>query len=37
MTSKIEFTRNELNLVAKSRGIKKHRSLSTDELIDALF
>ena len=37
MTSKIEFTRNALNLVAKSRGIKKLRSMSTDELINALY
>ena len=37
MTTKIQFTRNELNLVPKSRGIEKHWSMSTDELIDAFF
>ena len=34
MTSKIKFARKELKLAAKSRGIKKPRSMSTDELLD---
>ena len=37
MTSKIEFTRKELNHVAKLIGIKKPRSLYTDELLDAFY
>ena len=37
MTSKIMFTRKELNLVAKERGIKKPGNMSTEELLDALI
>ena len=37
MTSKIKFTRNELNLVAKDRGIKNPQNMSTEELLDALI
>ena len=32
MTSKIKFTRKELNLVAKDRGIKNPQNMSTEEL-----
>ena len=34
MTSKIEFTKKELNLITKNRGIKKPQNLSTKELLD---
>ena len=34
MTSEIRFTRKELNHVAKLRGIKKPRNMSTEVLID---
>ena len=37
MTSKIKFTRKELNLVAKDRGIKNPQNMSTEELLDALI
>ena len=37
MTSKIKFTRKELNLVAKDRGIKSPQNMSTEELLDALI
>ena len=37
MTSKIKFTRKELNLVAKDRGIKNPQTMSTEELLDALI
>ena len=37
MTSKIKFARKELKLAAKSRGIKKPRSMSTDELLDFFY
>ena len=36
MTSKIDFTQKELNLIAKNRGIKKPQNMSTEELIDTL-
>ena len=36
MTSKIEFTKKELNLITKNRGIKKPQNLSTKELLDTL-
>ena len=36
MTSKIDFTQKELNLIAKNRGIKKLQDMSTEELIDTL-
>ena len=36
MTSKIEFTKKELNLITKNRGIKKRQNLSTKELLDTL-
>ena len=34
MTSKIEFTKKELNLITKNRGIKRPQNLSTKELLD---
>ena len=37
MTSKIKFTRKELNLAAKDRGIKNPQNMSTEELLDALI
>ena len=37
MTSKIKFTRKELNLVSKDRGIKNPQNMSTEELLDALI
>ena len=37
MTSKIKFARKELKLAAKSRGIKKPRNMSTDELLDFFY
>ena len=37
MTSKIKFTRKELNLVAKDRDIKNPQNMSTEELLDALI
>ena len=37
MTSKIKFARKELKLAAKSRGIKKPRSMSTGELLDFFY
>ena len=37
MKSKIKFTRKELNLVAKDRGIKNPQNMSTEELLDALI
>ena len=37
MTSKIKFTRKELNLFAKDRGIKNPQNMSTEELLDALI
>ena len=37
MTSKIKFARKELKLAAKSRSIKKPRSMSTDELLDFFY
>ena len=36
MTSKIDLTKKELNLIAKNRGIKKLQDMSTEELIDTL-
>ena len=36
MNSKIEFTKKELNLIAKNRGIKKPQNMSTIELLDTL-
>ena len=36
MNSKIEFTKKELNLVAKNRCIKKPQNMSTIELLDTL-
>ena len=36
MNSKIEFTKKELNLFAKNRGIKKPQNMSTIELLDTL-
>ena len=36
MTSKFEFTRKELDLVAKNRGIKEPQNMSTKELLDTL-
>ena len=36
MTSKIDLTKKELNLIAKNRGIKKRQDMSTEELIDTL-
>ena len=36
MTSKIEFTRKELNFVAKKRGIKEPQNMSTEELLHAI-
>ena len=36
MTSKIEFTKKQLNLVAKNRGIKEPQNTSTEELLDIL-
>ena len=36
MTSKINFTRKELNLVARNKGTKKPQNMSTEELLDTL-
>ena len=36
MTSKIYFTRKELNLAAKNRGIKEPQNTSTSKLLDTL-
>ena len=36
MTSKIEFTRKELNFVAKNRGIKELQNMCTEELLNTL-
>ena len=36
MTLKFDFTKKELNLIAKNRGIKKPQNVSTEELIDTL-
>ena len=36
MTSKMDFTKKELNLIAKNRGIKKPQNMSTEELVDTL-
>ena len=36
MTSKIEFTRKELNFIAKKRGIKEPQNISTKELLNTL-
>ena len=36
MTSKIEFTRKELNFVVKNRGIKKPQNMSTEVLVDTI-
>ena len=36
MTSKIEFTRKEYNLIAKNRGIKEPEKMSTKKLLYTL-
>ena len=36
MTSKIEFTRKELNFIAKKRGIKEPQNISTEQLLNTL-
>ena len=36
MTSKTEFTRKELNFIAKKRGIKGPQNISTEELLNTL-
>ena len=36
MTSKIEFNRKELNLVAKKRSIQEPQNMSTEELLNTL-
>ena len=37
MTLKIiEFTRKEYDIIARNRGIKELRNMSTEELLDAL-
>ena len=36
MALKFDFTKKELNLIAKNRGIKKPQNMSTEELIDTL-
>ena len=36
MTSKIEFTRKELNFIVKKRGIKEPQNISTKELLNTL-
>ena len=36
MTSKIEFTRKECNLIAKNRRIREPEKMSTKELLDTL-
>ena len=36
MTSKIYFTKKELNLAAKNRGIKEPQNISTSNLLDTL-
>ena len=33
MNSKVQFTKKELNLVAKNGGIKKPQNMSTIELV----
>ena len=37
MTSKINFTKKELNLIAENRGIKKAQNMSTEELVDMIL